>query len=82
LNLLGRGFKEVLVEKYGRDIIVEKTLLEVKDLTINSNNTGKLNVNELRMKFNVGGEWVGTTINHPITIGICKLYSYFPFILF
>jgi hypothetical protein len=39
-------------------------------------------VNELRMKFNVGGEWVGTTINHPVTHGIYKLYSYFPFFLF
>jgi hypothetical protein len=52
---------------------------EVKDLTLNGNNTGKLSVNELTMRFNVGSENVGTTINHPITNGIYKLYFYFCF---
>jgi hypothetical protein len=94
-----RGFTNDLVCKYGQDIIIERglfsifilfiyfsfCLLKVKNLTINSNNTGKLSVNQLTMKFNVGNEWVGTTINHSITKGIYKLYYYlfsFYFILF
>jgi hypothetical protein len=91
------GFTKRIIEKYGEDIIFERglfslpilfyfifsiCLFEVKNLKINANNTEKLSVNELTMKFNVGSEWVGTIINHPITDGIYKLYVYFPVILF
>jgi hypothetical protein len=37
-------------------------------------------VNGLTMKINKGVVgWVGTTLNHPITLGIYKLYFYFYF---
>jgi hypothetical protein len=50
---------------------------------INANNSEKLRINELETKFN-GGEydWVGTTIDPPITEGIYKLFVFHCYLFF
>jgi hypothetical protein len=53
-------------------------LVNINTLSFEPNNTGKLNVNQLKLTFNVGEyEWVGSSLNYEISNGIYKMLYLF-----
>jgi hypothetical protein len=47
----------------------------VNNLSFDPNNTGRLQINQIKALFNVEyGKWVGTTLNYDITEEIYKMY--------
>jgi hypothetical protein len=63
-------------------LIVCSKLVNINTLSFEPNNTGKLNVNQLKLTFNVGREYVGSSLNYEICNGIYKMLFLFICLLF
>jgi hypothetical protein len=64
-------------------LIVYLKLVNINALSFEPNNTGKLNVNQLKLTFNVGRyDCVGSSLNYEISNGIYKMFFLFIYLLY